>query len=81
MTQKNLRTHGYLRPVGLAYRPNGYIDTFIFQWETLEEKRQQQEYFQIKLLKRDAVAAVVISEIWAKVTEDAAIHLGDRAAG
>lgn len=75
--QRNLRKYGSLVPVALACRPDGYIDTFMFQWKTLEEKRQQQLYFQIELLKREAVAAVVILETWIKYLDDDVIDLSD----
>ena len=77
VAQKNLRKYGYLTPVGLAYRSDGYIDTFTFQWETFEEKRKSQRDFQLELVKREAKAAVVISEIWAKFADDGPIDLND----
>ncbi|HTY24020.1 MAG TPA: hypothetical protein VMC85_12870 [Desulfomonilaceae bacterium] len=77
VAQKNLRKSGYLSPVGLAYRSDGYIDTFTFQWDTLEEKRKSQREFQMELVKRDAKAAVVISETWAKFADDGPIDPRD----
>jgi hypothetical protein len=76
--QKNLRKHGSLKPVGLAYRPDGFIDTFAFVWSDLNEKRKVQRDFQVELLKLDAVAAVVVSETWARFAEDGPIDLNDQ---
>ncbi|MEW6136907.1 MAG: hypothetical protein AB1733_01655 [Thermodesulfobacteriota bacterium] len=76
--QKNLRKHGFLKPVGLAYRPDGFIDTFAFAWSNLDEKREVQRDFQLELLRLDAVAAVIISETWAKFAEDGPIDLDDQ---
>jgi len=49
----------------------------MFQWESFEEKRLQQQYFQVELLKRDAVAAVVISEVEAKIGHDGPIDISE----
>lgn len=73
--QKNLRKHGILKPIGLAYRPDGFIDTFAFAWSNLDEKRKVQRDFQVELLRLDAVAAVIISETWARFAEDGPIDL------
>jgi len=75
--QKNLRKHGSLQPIGLAYRPGGDIQTFVFHWQTLEEKRNLQREFQMKLLSMDAVAAVIISETWAKFADDGPLDVND----
>ena len=76
--QKNLRKHGFLKPMGLAYRPDGFIDTFTFVWANVDEKRNVQRDFQVELLKLGVVAAVVISETWAKFAEDGPIDLNDQ---
>lgn len=75
--RKNLKKHGSLQPVGLAYRPDGHIETLIFHWQTLEEKRNLQREFQIKLLSMGAVAAVIISETWAKFADDGPVDVTD----
>lgn len=75
--QKNLKKYGALQPVGIAYRLDGHTETFPFQWQTLEEKRKVQRDFQMKLLTMGAVAAVVISETWARFAEDGPIDLND----
>jgi len=76
--QTNLRKHGYLEPVGLIVRPDGFIDTVTFQWQTLGEKRKAQRDFQMELLKRNAVAAVIVSETWVKFADDGPLDLSDR---
>jgi hypothetical protein len=75
--RKNLKKYGSLQPVGLAYRPDGHVETFLFHWQTLEEKRNLQREFQMKLLSMGAVAAVIISETWAKFADDGPIDVND----
>jgi len=75
--QKNLKRHGSLTPVGLAYRLDGRVDTFTFHWESLQEKRELQLQFQMKLLSMGAVAAMIISETWARFADDGPIDIND----
>ncbi len=77
LARKNLKKHGALQPVGLAYLPNGQVDTFIFLWKNLAEKRRVQRDFQVKLLSTTAVAAVIVTEVWAKFAEDGPIDVND----
>jgi hypothetical protein len=76
--QKNLKMHGSLTPVGLAYDPKGFVHTFTLLWADLAEKRKAQKDFQIELLKLGAVAAVIISETWAKFADDGPLDLSDQ---
>jgi hypothetical protein len=75
--RKNVKKHGGLQPVGLAYGSDGHIDRFVFQWDSLEKKRRAQRDFQMELLRRDAAAAVIISEAWAKFADNAPIDLSN----
>jgi hypothetical protein len=45
--QKNLRKHGFLKPVGLAYRPDGFIDTFALAWSNLDENGRSKGIFSL----------------------------------
>jgi hypothetical protein len=66
--QKNLKKYGALQPVGIAYRLDGHTETFLFQWQTLEEKRKVQRDFQMEL----------ISETWARFAEDGPVDVNDQ---
>ena len=77
IAQKNMREYGSLTPVALVYGSDGYIDTFTFQWKSLEGKRQTQQDFQIELRKMNAVAAVVVCETWAKFADDGPLDVSD----
>jgi len=76
--QKNLKKHGSLTPVGLAYDPRGFVHAFTLVWANVVEKRKAQRNFQLELLKLDAFAAVIISETWAKFADDGPIDLSDQ---
>ncbi len=76
--QKNLKKHGSLTPVGLAYDPKGFVHTFTLLWADSAEKRKVQRDFQLELLKLGAVAAVIISETWAKFADDGPLDLNDQ---
>ncbi len=76
--QKNLNKHGSLTPVGLAYDPKGFVHTFTLLWADVAEKRKAQRDFQLELLKLGAIAAVIISETWAKFADDIPLDLSDQ---
>ncbi len=76
--RKNLRKYGSLTPVGLAYDSNDCLHTFTLVWVDLAEKRKAQRDFQLELLKLGAVAAVIISETWAKFADDGPLDLSDQ---
>ena len=76
--QKNLKKHGSLTPVGLAYDSNGCVHTFTLLWVDLAKKRKVQRDFQLEILKLGAVAAVIISETWAKFADDGPLDLSDQ---
>jgi len=76
--QKNLKKHGSLTPVGLAYDSRGFLHTFTLVWADVAAKRKAQRNFQLELLRLNAFAAVIISETWAKFADDGPIDLSDQ---
>ena len=66
IAQKNLQRDGFVQTCGLVWTHPGLSHIIPMRFESLDEKRRNQEAFRVFLRQSNALAAAVIMEAWIK---------------